>query len=218
MSIFTKGAAASLVFKTNPNEFYRGQNLSATPFTGTILGAPIGATLVYNPTGGNESDLAQYDGLGVQTANNLTAMILRNTTIGEELPILDVNLATNTITFMSNVPGTWLNGHAITTDSGLGANMRVIKIKDETVIPASVTQILLFAQLINSAAGGVQLWTQKFATFTAAETWVLAHTAGAGLGLTSFITIPLIDRKLIYNTRPALTNTIALMRLIGYQS
>jgi hypothetical protein len=208
---------ALLKFLTDSNEFYRGASLTATPFSGTINGTPSGATLVYTPTAGNESDLAQYDGAAAQTANNLTAIVLRNSTRNEELLISNVNLSTNTITFTTNVPGTWVNGDVITTHANMGSNFRAVEIKNTSVIPSGVTQLLLDVT-ISDTAGSIQAWFQGYETFSASKTIVRGHNAGVNLLFTGIVTIPLLSRRILHRVvAPAGATGLCVVRIIGYQ-
>lgn len=213
-----EAALNEIVFLTDSNEFFRFQTMTLAIFTATINGAPSGATLVYNaPSAGAENELAQYDGTGAQTANNLCGIVLRNTTRGTEAIISNVNLATNTITLTANVPAGWASGDTITTDAGLGSSFRAAEIKSTSVIPSGATQLLLFVQVVDTA-GSIQAWIQEYTTFAAAKTWVVAHTAGANLGLTSLVTVPLTSRRILYQVRSPAGNTATLLaRIIGYK-
>lgn len=207
------------VYLTNANEFYRGGSLTFAPFTATINGAPSGSTLVYNaPSAGNENDLIQQDGSGVATANNLTAIVLRNTTRGTEALISSVVTATKTITLTGAVPAGWANGDTITTNAGQGSNFRAAEIKDTSVIPSTAIQLLLFVKVLDTAAA-IQAWFQGYETFSASKTWVLANTPGANLSLTGFVTVPLISRRFMYQPRsPAGNTALIVVRIVGYKS
>lgn len=210
-------APAGITYLTDSNEFFRFQTMTLAMFTATINGTPSGATLVYNaPSAGAENELVQYDGAGSQTANNLAGIVLRNTTRGEELIISDTNLGTNTITFTQNVPATWTSGDTITTDAGQGSSFRAAEIKGTSVIPIGATHLYLFVQVIDTA-GNIQAWLQENVAYVFSKTWVIAHTAGANLGLTSLVILPLVNRKILYQVRSPAGNTATLLaRIRGY--
>lgn len=99
---------------TNSNDTLRINSMSNSDFVATINGTPSGSTLVYNaPSSGNE------DTINVSSSSQAGKLRLWNTTRSpvESLLISSVNTGTNTITFTSAVPVSWVNTDTITMRS-----------------------------------------------------------------------------------------------------
>lgn len=207
-----------ITFQSGSALAYRGQALQNTPFTATINGAPSGANVTYNvPSAGNASDLAQYDGAAAQTGNNLTAVVLRNTTRGNEALVANVNLATKVITLTANAPANWANGDTITTDAGQGLNFRAVELKGTGDVPASATAILL-AILITDTAGSISVFLQEYAAFSSPKTFIIGQNSAANVNLSGVVALRLTSRRVMFVPRtPAAATATVEMRLVGYQ-
>lgn len=97
---------------TNANDIARPASCGLSNFTGTINGTPSGSTLVYTITGGtNEESIKPF------SSSQIAKLVLYNTTRGTSLLISSVDIATNTITFTTAVPGAWVNTDVITARS-----------------------------------------------------------------------------------------------------
>lgn len=174
------------VFSVNPT--------SSTDFRATINGAPVGATLVYNaPTSGAEDTIDP-------TANNLYGKIrLYNETRAEYLLIDDVNVGTNTITFTTNVPGTWVNGDTITarsqtvTPGGTYYYDVDLSSADNTAVPELARAIDLTV-IVRDTAVGVDTRFHPWVAYAAAKIQ-LATVYLANQDSVQVVAMPLFQRR-----------------------
>ena len=143
-----------------------------TEVSATINGAPVGATLVYTLTSGAENTIDP-------TANNLYGKIrLYNETRAEYLLIDDVNVGTDTITFTTNVPGTWLDTDVITARSQTCVAAALppyfydidLSSADNTVIPELARALEIEVSAYDTVAGSTYSQVHPWDTFSSAKT------------------------------------------------
>jgi hypothetical protein len=153
-------ARALLLTDTRPipvahtNDIYRCDAVSTSNFVSTISGTPSGATLVYGVVSAGAENV-----LVPSSTSQIAKMVLHNTSIGDSLLISNVNTGTNTITFTTNVPGTWANGHTITVRS-----------QTNTANPLANTYYIDFELVTGNLNALTRAFTGLFALYDAANT------------------------------------------------
>jgi hypothetical protein len=151
--------------ETNANDIYRCVNSpgGTSAWTGTINGAPSGASVTLTTSTGTKASLKPF------ATTQLGKMRLYNTTRGNNALISDFNTTTNVCTLTANAPANWANGDSLTiasqTVSGGGVAWTDIEI---TSGPTGKTNIGVKTQ-INSGVAGDTMYIHPLITYAASQ-------------------------------------------------
>lgn len=188
-----------------------GSANSSALWTGTVNDAGPASSPVTVATTGGEA----LSTITPASANELAAIVIRNTTRGNE--VLLESLSGNDLTFVDDAPlATWQNGDALTAVSAdVGSDFMTVQIKDTDTVPALATGVYVDLVIAEGTVAGASvilhpegLAYSDLRVFGAAAPVI--NKAGAAQGF-----VPLFNRRIALRVYSG-SNMFFFLKLIGY--